>query len=409
MKSDRLVFSIMFTIDRNGTVLHHWIGHSVVRSCCKMNYALADAIINDEAEINPEGKGWIVAGNPTITPPETNVQEPHTPAEVMQALKNLKNVSDILRAMRITDPNSFAIPRNNVKVKLDEDKEPILTRESECDESHNIVEEFMILSNKYVVHRLMNFSPESVVFMTPSTPDPEKLAKMNEIIKPLGYGELDLSSPEKIKPSLLDIVSHVDSKNPLYQFLWMLFARCMKGSEFCLNLGETTETQYTVQFTSPIRRYADLMIHRLLDDSLKADIEEVVDPSMVKRPEIIEDEFKAFVTKLNEKKKIASSCQRFDNYYNLCRYIAKFEPMQTLGYVRTADESGVEIYIPEFDLCKWLDTRTGISKVITIPEGGVCIFTEDGEQKDIHTCDILLVSISIDLTVIPPRVIILLV
>ena len=173
-----------------------------------------------------------------------------------------------LRKQRFSK-GSIAFDRIEVKFNLDEDGKPISVYFKEAKESNQLVEEFMLLANKKVAEFIGNppdkKESKTFVYRIHDRPDPDKLANFNNFIHKFGYG-IQLATPGLIAKSLNNLINNVKGKNE-QNLIESLAVRTMaKAAYSTRNIGHYgLAFEYYTHFTSPIRRYPDVMVHRLLE------------------------------------------------------------------------------------------------------------------------------------------------
>ena len=157
-----------------------------------------------------------------------------------------------------------------VRFRLDEDGKPISVYFSESNESHQLIEEFMLLANRTVAEtigkRTPNNQPKTFVYRIHDTPDPDKLTTLARFVAKLGY-KMKSASGRTTSPAalnnLLGAIKGTKEQNVIEQISLRTMQKAKYSTE---NIGHYgLAFKYYTHFTSPIRRYPDLLVHRLLD------------------------------------------------------------------------------------------------------------------------------------------------
>src|SRR5205823_4155157 len=165
----------------------------------------------------------------------------------------------LLRKKRFAE-GSLDLDFPEVKVRLDKEGKPILLERIENDESHQLVEEFMLAANEAVARELKNRSIPTV-YRVHENPDPDKLAEYRELVLCYNYKVGDLTQRKELQRLLASLAG-----KPEEQALKIGLLKSLKRARYAAQpLGHfgLAKTNYT-HFTSPIRRYADLIVHRAL-------------------------------------------------------------------------------------------------------------------------------------------------
>jgi ribonuclease R len=235
---DRLAFSVIFTLDGDGNILNTWQGKTVIHSDRRFAYEDAQEII--------EG----------------------TDGDYSTEIRLLDTLARKIRKKRIKE-GSIEMGGIEVKFKLAEDnKKPIGVYFKEQKESNKLIEEFMLLANKSVAKTLSEASWVNV-YRVHDTPNMEKLNALVGVCKTFGYDIEIYDDSTEIKKSLNSLLKEIKD-TPEENMIETLVTRCMSKATYTIkNIGHygLGFTHYS-HFTSPIRRYPDLITHRILLDFL---------------------------------------------------------------------------------------------------------------------------------------------
>ena len=235
---DRLAFSVIFTLDGDGNILHTWKGKTVIHSDRRFAYEEAQEIIEgSEGDYSTE-------------------------------IRLLDTLARKIRKKRIKE-GSIEMGGIEVKFKLAEDnKKPIGVYFKEQKESNKLIEEFMLLANKSVAKTLSEASWANV-YRVHDTPNMDKLNSLVGVCKTFGYDIEIYDDSTEIKKSLNSLLKEIKD-TPEENMIETLVTRCMSKATYTIkNIGHygLGFTHYS-HFTSPIRRYPDLITHRILLDFL---------------------------------------------------------------------------------------------------------------------------------------------
>ncbi|MCB2219684.1 MAG: ribonuclease R [Bacteroidetes bacterium] len=235
---DKLCYAAVFEMDENASVKKEWFGRTVINSDFRYNYDQVQAVI--EGGNDPYQKEIMV----------------------------LHDLASKLRKIRF-EKGAIAFSSQEVKFRLDEDGKPIEAYIKEQKDSNRLIEDFMLLANRKVAEKVGkkqgNREPKTFVYRIHDVPNPEKLQTFAEFVGKLGY-KLHVGSRKSISSSLNNLFEQIKGKGE-ENMIESIAVRTMAKAEYSIqNIGHYgLAFQYYTHFTSPIRRYPDLMVHRLLD------------------------------------------------------------------------------------------------------------------------------------------------
>ncbi len=239
---DKLCFSAVFEMNEDAGVINEWFGKTVIHSNRRFAYEEAQEIIE-------KGKG-----------------------DLAEEILLLNKLAEQLREKRF-NKGSIAFDRVEIKFNIDEKGKPLSVYFKEAKESNKLIEEFMLLANKRVAEFIgkpgQKKTAKTFVYRIHDKPDPDKLVSFNSFIHRFGYG-IQLSTPNAISSSLNNLLTNVKGKKE-QNVVETLAIRAMAKAEYSTrNIGHygLAFDHYT-HFTSPIRRYPDMMVHRLLERYLE--------------------------------------------------------------------------------------------------------------------------------------------
>ncbi len=239
---DKLCFSAVFEMDDQANVLKEWFGRTVINSDRRFNY-------EEVQEIIESGKG-----------------------EFADEIARLHGLASKLRDERFKN-GSINFATQEVKFKLDEDGTPLSVHIKEQKDSNRLVEDFMLLANRRVAELIGKKKrpekPKTFIYRVHDIPSPEKLNTFIEFLGKLGYS-LKINSQESLAKSFNDLFKQISGKGE-ENMIETIAIRTMSKAEYSTdNIGHYgLAFQYYTHFTSPIRRYPDLMVHRLLERYLE--------------------------------------------------------------------------------------------------------------------------------------------
>ena len=235
---DKLCFSAVFELDEESNVKAQWFGRTVIFSDKRFDYEEAQQIIET-------GQGDVLRD------------------EVLK----LNELAIKLRNKRFS-AGAISFERMEVKFNLDEQGKPLGVFFKESKESNHLVEEFMLLANRSVAELIGKpkdkTKPKTFVYRIHDRPDPDKLANFNTFIQKFGY-TIETQSPQTISRSLNRLLQNVKGRHEENVIETLALRAMAKAVYSTRNIGHYgLSFDFYTHFTSPIRRYPDLMVHRLL-------------------------------------------------------------------------------------------------------------------------------------------------
>jgi ribonuclease R len=253
-QEDKLCFSTIFEINEQAEVLHEWFGKTVINSNRRYNY---------------EEVQEIITGND---------------GDFRDEIMVMHELATKLRQKRM-DNGSINFHSEEVKFILDESGKPIDTFVKVQNESHMLIEDFMLLANRKVAEKIGkpagNKKPKTFVYRIHDEPNPDKLNTFVQFVSKLGYN-MNISTRAKLVKSYNNLFNAVEGKGEKTLIETVAIRTMAKAEYSTQNIGHYgLAFPYYTHFTSPIRRYPDLMVHRLLQrylDGGKSVSEEVYEP-----------------------------------------------------------------------------------------------------------------------------------
>eukprot|EP00730_Choanoeca_flexa_P008168 TRINITY_DN12453_c0_g5_i17.p1 TRINITY_DN12453_c0_g5~~TRINITY_DN12453_c0_g5_i17.p1 ORF type:complete len:1043 (+),score=227.73 TRINITY_DN12453_c0_g5_i17:1776-4904(+) len=352
---ERYAMSVIWTIDEQGQVVDTWFGRTLIRSAYKLHYELAQALFDglpmDQA----------IAQVPNLKGLPRSEQEARV-ERLRAAVSLLIETSRRLKSQR-TDAGGLQLESDEIRVKLDKHHSTVqeLLPKTEL-EIHGVVAECMIYANRAVAERIATVFPSRAILRRHPLPDKPQFAELHALASAAGV-TIDTSSNKALAESL-DVAGQAGGTE-LDKMLRLVATQAMTEAEY-FNTGDVAANdwfhyglgleQYT-HFTSPIRRYADVLAHRLLMASL------VIQPNKGDQPFEPEyaqrllaeaptaTELTAICANINVRNRCSKAVQRDSLAFFQALYFKQQSHKTTaVANILNLREGGILVYLPDFGL-----------------------------------------------------------
>ena len=254
---EKLTFAAIFTLDTHGNIKEQKFGRTVINSNYRFAYHEAQHIIETGQSIIP--------AELSLTEKQYTVNE-----KVKEAILQLNTTAKHLQKKRMQS-GAISFDKEEVRFSLDKDKNPKDVFVKTSKEANKLIEEYMLLANKKVSEFIAKEdNKKTFVFRVHDEPDEEKLDQLKSVITGFGYS-LNLASAETTAQSINKLLKDIANK-PEQNLIDTLTIRSMSKAKYTTqNIGHYgLAFDYYSHFTSPIRRYPDVVAHRLLQHYLDA-------------------------------------------------------------------------------------------------------------------------------------------
>jgi len=304
---DKLTFAAVFEMDSKGKVINEWFGRTIIHSNVRFTYEEAQTILE-------EGKG-----------------------ELADELRILNNIAKSLRKERFKK-GAVNFETTEVKFKLDAKGRPLAIIPKIRKDAHKLIEEFMLLANKRVATFVYNINKgkekNTFVYRIHDAPDPEKVKDFSVFARQFGHKmEVDEKSISKSLNKLMETIEGKPEQNILEQLAIRTMAKAKYTTDAKGHFGLAFE-HYT-HFTSPIRRYPDMMVHRLLQHYLDSG-----------KP-LNKTEYEDRCVHSSEREKRAADAERASIKYKQVEFMAKAEDRVYEGLISGVTEWGIYVEITD--------------------------------------------------------------
>lgn len=304
---DKLTFSAVFEMDKNAKVVNEWFGRTIIHSNRRFSYEEAQAVIETGA------------------------------GDYAKELELLNTLAKKLRDKRY-QMGAINFETVEVKFKLDEQGKPLGIVPKIRKDAHKLIEEFMLLANRKVAEYVFAQKSESghktFVYRTHDAPDPEKLNNFSLFAKKFGH-KLNLTD-ENLSSTLNKLIDDIEGK-PEQNVLTSLAIRSMAKAKYTTKANGHFGLAFPhySHFTSPIRRYPDMMAHRLLAHYLKG------------KKSVEEDKYEPMCAHSSEMEKRAADAERASIKYKQVEFMSMAADKVFEGIVSGVTEWGIYVEIIE--------------------------------------------------------------
>ncbi|WP_044172468.1 ribonuclease R family protein [Flectobacillus major] len=341
---DKLTFSAIFEISPEGKIKKEWFGRTIIHSDKRFSYEEAQEVLDLSKPVEqPSVENTteeVVAEKPKRGRKKKEETSENTVflAPYQSELTILNNLAHILRDERFAN-GAVNFETVEVKFQLDENGKPLGIYQKVRKDAHKLIEEFMLLANKRVaeyVYKLRKSEPKNtMVYRVHEAPDPEKLRSFSTFAKKFGYTvDTDVT---KISGSFNQLMAGVEGK-PEQNILESLAVRTMSKAKYSTDpIGHFgLAFPFYSHFTSPIRRYPDMMAHRMLQHYLDGG------EPLERAP------WEARCKHSSEMEKLASEAERASIKYKQVEYMSLMEEKKVWdGIISGVTEFGLFVEITE--------------------------------------------------------------
>ncbi len=315
---EKYTFSAIFEIDNKATVLNQWFGRTVINSDQRFAY--------EEAQVIIETKSATIPAEISLTGKEYKASD-----VITEATLKLDELAKILRRNRMNN-GAISFDKVEVKFNLDEKGEPEGVYFKVSKDANHLIEEFMLLANRKVAEYIGK-QKKTFVYRIHDEPNEDKLFAMQALISKFGY-KIDLRDKKDISKSLNKLMEDVNGKKE-QNLIDTLAIRTMSKAKYSTeNIGHYgLAFDYYSHFTSPIRRYPDVMVHRLLQYYLEGG------------KSVDADVYEEKCEHSSNMESLATNAERDSIKYMQIKYMQDHKDEEFLGVISGVTEWGIYVEI----------------------------------------------------------------
>ncbi|KAF4091014.1 hypothetical protein AMELA_G00032240 [Ameiurus melas] len=364
---DRYAMSVIWELDSETlAVCSVWYGRTIIRSSYQLHYELAQCLLNGEDVEVPE-----------LAQLESSVRDQKL-AELLQALEQLTRVARHLRSQR-DKGGALELEGVEVRAQLDEDKNITALVPKQPLEVHETVAECMIYANHWVARKIQECFPHQALLRHHPPPRQEFFNQLIDSAKSRGFS-IDTRSNKTLADSL---DRAVDPQDPMVNRLLRIMATQAMSNALYFSTGACPEDQYYhyglaldryTHFTSPIRRYADIIVHRLLMAAVQSEKEECFLKSLASNKDLEE-----LAHQINNRNRAAQHAQKQSTELFQCLYFRDKDPLTDERCVADAiiysiRANGVLVFVPRYGLKGAVYLKNRESQVVSVGDDGGCVW-----------------------------------
>ena len=319
---EKYTFSAVFEINNLGEVKNQWFGKTIIESNIRLSYEEAEEVITNKTNI--------INKEVSLTKKEYTIGN-----SVKEAILILNNIAKIKRKERMKQ-GAISFDKKEVRFKLDKKNNPVGVYLKESKQANKLIEEFMLLANRKVAEFIgKTIKKDTFIYRVHDLPDERKLKTLKEIVNSFGY-KVDFTSRKRISESLNNLLKDIKGKKE-QSLIDSLTIRSMSKAEYTTkNIGHYgLAFNHYSHFTSPIRRYPDVMVHRLLYNYLN---KKKIDNKM---------EYGGSCQHCTEREILATKAERESIKYMQIKYMQDKTNKKFNGVISGVTEWGVYVEIIE--------------------------------------------------------------
>lgn len=319
---EKYTFSAVFEMTPQGKITNEWFGRTVTYSDARFAY--------EEAQFIIETEGNTVDASVSLTGKSYDVSD-----ELKIAILELDRLAKKMRVQRMNN-GSISFDKVEVKFNLNDANDPEGVFFKTSRDANKLIEEFMLLANKKVSEFIsLQKPPKTFVYRCHDEPDPEKLVSLNNLVSKFGYN-LSLKNKKSVTKSLNKLLEDVQGKGEQNLIDTLAIRSMAKAYYSTKNIGHYgLAFGHYSHFTSPIRRYPDVMAHRLLQRYLDG------------KNSVPQEDYEEKCKHSSQMENLATNAERDSIKYMQVKFMQQYENQEFVGVISGVTDFGMFIEIIE--------------------------------------------------------------